>query len=90
MMIKLKKIKIKAGCICYFASIKTLADLKNCDPAEVFEKICNCKKEAEELAKRINIDVQDIYKAFYECSGCTAANNIELQNKEKDHSDKEN
>lgn len=85
----IKKFKIKADCICYFASIKTFEDLKNCDPAEVCERIYNCKKEAEELAERMNIDVEEIYKNLYKCSGNTAVNNIELQNKEEGRLDKE-
>jgi len=63
----IKKLKKKADCICYFASIKTLEDLKNCDPAEVFEKIYECKKEAEELAKSKNIDIKELYKIL--CGG---------------------
>jgi hypothetical protein len=35
----------------YVANIKTIGELKNCNPEEVHKKICNCKKVAEELAK---------------------------------------
>jgi len=85
----IKNFKKKANCICYFASIKTLADLKKCDPAEAFERIYNCKKEAEELANTMNIDVKELYRALCDCSENTAVNNIGLQNKGENHSDKE-
>ncbi|MCQ1536673.1 hypothetical protein FTO70_13545 [Methanosarcina sp. KYL-1] len=46
----------------YIANIKTIKDLATCNPKEVHEKICDCKKEAEELAKRKKIDTKDAYK----------------------------
>lgn len=46
----------------YFAYIKTLDDLKKWEPADVIKKICDCEKEAEELAKNKNIDIKEAYK----------------------------
>lgn len=54
--------------LCLRAGIKTLDDLIKCDPKEVYEKICDCKKEAEELAKRKNIDIKEAYKELCEYS----------------------
>jgi len=85
----IEKFKKKADCICYFARIKTLEDLKKRDPAETFEKIYTCKEEAEELANRMNIDVKELYKASCECPENTAVNKIGLQNKGENHSDTE-
>ncbi|MFY9200700.1 MAG: hypothetical protein ACOX7X_00850 [Methanosarcina flavescens] len=55
----------------------------------MFERIYNCKKEAEELANGMDIDVKELYKALYECSENTAVNNIGLQNKGEKYPDKE-
>lgn len=42
--------------------------LKNCDPHEVHDKICDCKEEAEKLAKCEKIDFKKVYDALCWCS----------------------
>jgi hypothetical protein len=54
--------------IYYFASIKTLEELKNCDPEKVHERICDCKREAEELAKSGKVGPEEAHKILCDCS----------------------
>ncbi|MFY1112353.1 MAG: O-antigen polymerase [Methanosarcinaceae archaeon] len=52
----------------YFANIKTIQDLANCDPKDVHDKLCDCKKEAEELAKRENYEYEKAHEILCEYS----------------------
>ena len=52
----------------YFGNIKTLEDLKNCDPQEVHKRICDCKKKVEELTKDGNVEIEDAHRAICDCS----------------------
>jgi hypothetical protein len=65
---KLQMDKDHAFKLYYFANIKTLEDLKNCDPHEVHERICDCKEEAQELAKCEKIDFKKVYDILCWCS----------------------
>ncbi|AKB44169.1 hypothetical protein [Methanosarcina vacuolata] len=46
----------------YFADIRNIDDLKNCNPNDVFEKICDCKSEAEALANSENKNIEKVYE----------------------------
>lgn len=46
----------------YFADIRNIDDLKNCNPTDVFEKICDCKNEAEALAESKSKDIKEAYE----------------------------
>lgn len=62
---KLKMDRDLAFKLYYFANIKTLEDMKKCDPREVHGRICDSK---EELIKCEEIDIKKIYEVFCWCS----------------------
>ena len=62
----------------YIANIKTIKDLATCNPKEVHEKICYCKKEAEELAKSKDIAIK---KAYEELCGYSEEDIKDYKNK---------
>lgn len=64
---KLKIDRDLAFMLYYFANIKTLEDLKNCDPHEVYNKLYDCEKEAEELVKREKIDIEKAREIVCTC-----------------------
>jgi len=66
-VVKLQMEKDLAFMLYYFASIKTLEDLKNCDPHEVYNKLYDCEKEAEELAKHEKIDIEKARQIVCTC-----------------------
>jgi outer membrane lipoprotein SlyB len=61
---ELKMSKDQAFKLCYIASIKTIEELANCDPGKVHEILCDCPKEAEELAKREMKKYEDVHEAL--------------------------
>ncbi len=61
---ELKMSKDQAFKLCYIASIKTIEQLANCDPGKVHEILCDCPKEAEELAKREMKKYEDVHEAL--------------------------
>ena len=65
---RLKMNKDHAFKLFYFANIKTLEDLKNCDPHEVHDRVCDCKEEAEKLAKCKQIDYKKVHDILCWCS----------------------
>ncbi len=64
---KLKMDRDLAFKLYYFANIKTLEDMKKCDPKEVHDKICDSKNEANYI-KCEEIDIEKIYEVFCGCS----------------------
>ncbi|WP_164888565.1 hypothetical protein [Methanosarcina sp. MSH10X1] len=80
----------------HFANIKTLEDLKNCDPQEVHEKICDCKKDVEELAKSGKVGTEEAHRVLCDCSEEKikdfkekARQRLELEKKESELEEKE-
>lgn len=65
---KLKMDKDLAYKLYYFTKIETINDLINSDPKELHKKICDCKKGAEELARREKIDIEKAHETLCECS----------------------
>ncbi len=61
---ELKMSKDQAFKLCYIASIKTIKELADCDPEKVHEILCDCPKEAEELAKREMKKYEDVHEAL--------------------------
>ena len=65
---KLKMDRDLAFKLYYFANIKTIEDLKDCNPKEVHDKICDCKNEAELLANRERIAIEKAHEMLCGCS----------------------